>query len=265
MHPARAAYRRGVRPPLGRYWTRGSLVIWLDQSVSPRAHGQVGAAGHQEGHHVRMALARGPHHRGLIAKVLAPIDVGAFLNEQSGNRNIAGPRRQHQRVLSVLVRDVGVRSSFKEHLDDLCISHSDRLGQRARAVAVDHTGARTFLQQRFDKFAIDPVRGPVQRCRSVCLGLVHIGAFGDQREGCAAIAGLNPIRENGPAFARASAGRLGVRGGGQRKQHGECAEESPRPHLGPACCGAPTTLSRRRRETAADPSTSGPDRPRRRL
>ncbi len=32
-HPARAAYKSGVRPPAGRYWTRGSLLICDGQSV----------------------------------------------------------------------------------------------------------------------------------------------------------------------------------------------------------------------------------------
>ena len=33
-HPERAAYSSGVRPPVGRYCTRGSLVICVSQSVA---------------------------------------------------------------------------------------------------------------------------------------------------------------------------------------------------------------------------------------
>jgi hypothetical protein len=35
-HPARAAYRSDVSPPVGRYCTRGSFVIWFSQSRSGR-------------------------------------------------------------------------------------------------------------------------------------------------------------------------------------------------------------------------------------
>ena len=33
-HPARAAYKSGVNPPVGRYWTRGSLLNCVGQSFA---------------------------------------------------------------------------------------------------------------------------------------------------------------------------------------------------------------------------------------
>ena len=62
---------------------------------------------------------RRPHHRRLVAEALAPVDVGAVLDEELGHRDVAGARRQHQRRLSVLVGDVGVGAGLEEHPDQL--------------------------------------------------------------------------------------------------------------------------------------------------
>jgi hypothetical protein len=104
-------------------------------------------------------------------------------------------RREHQRRLSVLVGDVGVRSGFEQHAGHFEIGNPDRFGQRARAVFVDGLCAGAFLEQRRDELAIDAVHGPVQRSRPVDLRLVDVHALGDHRQRGSAVAGLNPIRE----------------------------------------------------------------------
>ena len=177
-HPARAAYSSGVRPPVGRYCTRGSLLICVGQSVD-RARIDRSAPFDTRNATISAWFSPAAHITAdWSLNCSRRLTSAPCFTSSSATATSAGTRCQHQRRLPVLVGDVGVGAGFEQHPDERHVGDTGRFSQRARAIVVDDVGLGAFLQQPLHQLLIDAVRGPVQRRCSVRLRAVHVDAAG---------------------------------------------------------------------------------------
>ena len=172
-------------------------------------------------HDGALARSRGPHERRLPVPRFLRVDLGAGVQESVHGINFSAPRRVHQRRLSGIDGTVWIGAGLQQLIDDGHVAILGSEHERRDAVVVRCLRTGTGAEQQCRRFRVIQIRGPVQRCRAVALGRVHVRVRFQERQYRLLVAMLHGVGERGPfdnARARARALASGAKAGNRKHQ-----------------------------------------------
>ena len=175
VQPERAAKISGVKPPVGRYWARGSDVTCAAPVVRDGARVHVGAVRDQELHDVRRVAVGRPHERGLLFHDFG-IDVRAVLDKSFATSVAPARAASINAVSPSWFGDSALAPASSSVLTSPALPIFTASASGLEPYLLTTSAFAPRFKSCGDEVGVDLVNGPVQRRGAVALRRVDVGA-----------------------------------------------------------------------------------------
>ena len=153
-----------------------------------------------------MPLLHSPHQCGRAAKRFLCVHVRPGFGKRLDRVGISVTRSQHQHRFARGSLLFCVGSGFQESVRNCRVSIETRQVQRCDAVPGLHVNCRAGSNEQIERLKIVPVHCPMQSCRAIHLGCVHIYLSLKQRANRGFVAIHYGIRQLAPARSKVERG-----------------------------------------------------------